>query len=102
MIHYYRYLLVKKKVFNYSELHFTEGTFYKIHTLIIYNKAEITYFGTSVSRFQAENFVIPGVDMMPLYLAWLGLASGNPIPALLPRRAPAPVEGVAKFLISLG
>ena len=34
MIHYYRYLLVKKKVFNYSELHFSEGTFYKIHTLI--------------------------------------------------------------------
>ena len=65
-------------------------------------KTEITYFGTSVSLFQAENFVIPGVDMMPLYLAWLGLASGNPIPALLPRRAPAPVEGVAKFLITLG
>ena len=33
MIHYYRYLFVKKKVFNYSELHFSEGTFYKIHTL---------------------------------------------------------------------
>ena len=70
--------------------------------LIISKKnPEITYFGTSVSRFQAENFVIPGVDMMPLYLAWLGLASGNPIPALLPRRAPVPVEGVAKFLIAL-
>ena len=24
---------MKKKVFNYSELHFCEGTFYKIHTL---------------------------------------------------------------------
>ena len=34
MIHYYWYLLVKKKVFNYSELHFSEGTFYKIHALI--------------------------------------------------------------------
>ena len=33
MIHYYRYLFVKMKVFNYSELHFFEGTFYKIHTL---------------------------------------------------------------------
>ena len=33
MIHYYRYLFVKKKVFNYSELHFSEGTSYKIHTL---------------------------------------------------------------------
>ena len=33
MIHQYRYLFVKKKVFNYSELHFCEGTFYKIHTL---------------------------------------------------------------------
>ena len=34
MIHQYRYLFVKMKVFNYSELHFFEGTFYKIHTLI--------------------------------------------------------------------
>ena len=35
MIHYYRYLFVKMKVFNYSELHFAEVTFYKIHTLNI-------------------------------------------------------------------
>ena len=34
MIHYYRYLFVKMKVFNYSELHFSEGTSFKIHTLI--------------------------------------------------------------------
>ena len=34
MIHYHRYLFVKMKVFNYSELHFFEGTFYKIHTLV--------------------------------------------------------------------
>ena len=33
MIHYYRYLFVKKKAFNYSELHFSEVTSYKIHTL---------------------------------------------------------------------
>ena len=33
MIHYYRYLFVKMKVFNYSELHFSEGTSFKIHTL---------------------------------------------------------------------
>ena len=33
MIHYYRYLFVKKKVFNYSELHFSKGTSFKIHTL---------------------------------------------------------------------
>ena len=33
MIHYNRYLFVKKKVFNYSELHFSEVTSYKIHTL---------------------------------------------------------------------
>ena len=26
---------MKKKVFNYSELHFSKGTFYKIHTLRI-------------------------------------------------------------------
>ena len=34
MIYYYRYLFVKMKVFNYSELHFAEVTFYKIHTLV--------------------------------------------------------------------
>ena len=34
MIYYYRYLFVKMKVFNYSDLHFAEVTFYKIHTLI--------------------------------------------------------------------
>ena len=34
MIYYYRYLFVKKKVFNLSELHFFEVTFYKIHTLM--------------------------------------------------------------------
>ena len=33
MIYYYRYLFVKMKVFNYSELHFAKVTFYKIHTL---------------------------------------------------------------------
>ena len=34
MIYYYRCLFVKMKVFNYSELHFAEVTFYKIHTLV--------------------------------------------------------------------
>ena len=34
MIYYYRYLFVKMKVFNYSELHFDEVIFYKIHTLV--------------------------------------------------------------------
>ena len=33
MIHYYRYLFVKMKVFNYSELHFSEGTSFKIPNL---------------------------------------------------------------------
>ena len=33
MIHYFRYLFVKMKVFNYSELHLSEGTSFKIHTL---------------------------------------------------------------------
>ena len=33
MIHYCRYLFVKMKVVNYSELHFSEVTFYRIHTL---------------------------------------------------------------------
>ena len=31
----YRYLFVKKKVFNLSELHFSDVTSYKIHTLTI-------------------------------------------------------------------
>ena len=35
MIHYYRYLLVKMKVFNYSQLNFSEVTSYKIPTLVI-------------------------------------------------------------------
>ena len=30
---HYKYLFVKKNVFNYSELHFSEGTSFKIHTL---------------------------------------------------------------------
>ena len=33
MIYYYRYLFVKMKVFNYSELHFSELTSFNIHTL---------------------------------------------------------------------
>ena len=37
MIHYYIYLFVKKNVFNYSELHFSEVTSYKIHTLVTAN-----------------------------------------------------------------
>ena len=32
---YYRYHLVMKKVFNYSELQFFEGTSYKIHTFVL-------------------------------------------------------------------
>ena len=33
MIYYCRYLFVKMKVFNYSELHFSDVPSYKIHTL---------------------------------------------------------------------
>ena len=36
MIHYYRYLFVKMKVFNYSELHFSKASSYKIHILVDY------------------------------------------------------------------
>ena len=35
MIHQYRYLFVNMKVFNYSELHFSDMTFYRIHTLAL-------------------------------------------------------------------
>ena len=46
MIYYYKYLFVKMKVFNYSELHFAEVTFYKIHTLEAYIFSRATeYFG---------------------------------------------------------
>ena len=34
----YRYLFVKKKVFNWSGLHFSEVTSYKIHTLTCYEQ----------------------------------------------------------------
>jgi hypothetical protein len=34
--------------------------------LYIEHKEELTHFGISVSRFQAENFVMPGVEMRPL------------------------------------
>ena len=44
---------------------------------------------------------MPGVEMRPLYLDWLGLASVDISPALLPRRAEAAAPvGAAKFLIS--
>ena len=56
MIHYYRYLFVKMKVFNYSELHFSEGTSYKIPTLmqcsnyIIINSTIIFHAGLRFHR----------------------------------------------------
>ena len=33
-VQYYRYLFAKKKVFNLPDLHFSEVTSYKIHTLV--------------------------------------------------------------------
>ena len=44
---------------------------------------------------------MPGVDTNPLYLDWLGLAKGKPIPAELPRRAAAAWDGVLRFRIML-
>ena len=44
---------------------------------------------------------MPGVDTNPLYLDWLGLAKGKPIPAELPRRAAAAWDGVLRFRILL-
>ena len=58
-----------------------------------------TYLGISVSRFQAENLVIPGVEISPLYLAWFGLAKVEANPALLPRRLTALVEGVRVLMV---
>ena len=59
----------------------------------------MTYLGISVSRFQAENLVIPGVEIIPLYLAWFGLAKVEANPALLPRRLTALVEGVRVLML---
>ena len=39
----YRHPLVMKKVFNWSELHLSEVTSYKIHTLVCYHKNKIFY-----------------------------------------------------------
>ena len=67
------------------------------------NFYSISHLGISQSRFHAENLVMPGVEMSPLYLDWLGLASVDIRPALLPRRAEeADAAGAAKFLMSVG
>ena len=41
---------VKKKVFNYSELHFSEVTSYKIHTLVTILKALVVRFQLNVTK----------------------------------------------------
>ena len=57
MIHYCRYLFVKMKVFNYSELHFSEVTSYKIHTLIAsYVTLREFYFNNALA-FQGSETV---------------------------------------------
>ena len=43
LIYYYRYLFVKMKEFNYSELHFAKVTFYKIHTLTLSRPRKADY-----------------------------------------------------------
>ena len=57
----YRYLFVKKKVFNYSELHFTEVTFYKIHTLEVspFSTISLIVSDLSDSLFLSLNFLLP-------------------------------------------
>ena len=50
MIYYYRYLFVKMKVFNYSELHFSKGTCFKIHTLASNCKQLLLFFAFSGLR----------------------------------------------------
>ena len=58
MIHYYRYLFVKKKAFNYSEWHFSEVTSYKIHTLIDFS-----------FRYKSNFFVTPTPESAPSALS---------------------------------
>ena len=57
MIYYYRYLFVKMKGFNYSELHFAEVTFYKIHTLK--GHFEIKTFSTYILAVHKKKSFIP-------------------------------------------
>ena len=59
MIHYYRYLFVKMKVFNYSELHFSEVTSYKIPTLV-YSVERITRNGRQFLIFASSlnNYIL--------------------------------------------
>ena len=50
MIHYNRYLFVKKKVFNYSELHFSKVTSYKIHTLGLVLMPLLSTYNTALCK----------------------------------------------------
>ena len=52
MIHYYRYLFLKMKVFNYSELNFSELTPFKIHTL-----------GFSTKLFNVAPLILPSCSV---------------------------------------
>ena len=54
----HRYLFVKKKVFNYSEVHFSEVTSYKIHTLAIGAAFRLKYYSK-----KTENKITAFIDL---------------------------------------
>ena len=62
MIHQYMYLFVKKKVFNYSELHFSEGTCYKIHSLENFRQVS-----SEKKRDNSLNLGLPVLDLRLKY-----------------------------------
>ena len=67
MIQYYRYLFVKKKVFNYSELHFSEVSFYKIHTLGIIRKKS-GYLTSSFTNYLLFRAYYGSTAVVPMFL----------------------------------
>ena len=79
MIHYYRYLFVKMKVlFNYSELHFSQFTSFKIHTLVVgFSQRNLTFWFFSFcffiwrARFQILIIELQSIWCKHLLLSWL-------------------------------
>ena len=68
MIHYYRCLFVKMKVFNYSELHFFERTSFKIH---IFNK-QIQYIQICECKFgvfKFKNVLLIPLNTLQIFMA---------------------------------
>ena len=77
MIHYYRYLLVKKKVFNYSELYFSEVTSHKIHTSAWWNlfvkSAPLIFHHNKKVITKSPSDIFPTVFSSLTYWLWINI-----------------------------